>query len=51
MSDMNNYEFIIWFLTVTWAGPIGIGFLLMGLGVFYWGRSLYKRADRATKVE
>ena len=48
---MNNYEFIIWFMTITWAGPIGLGFLLMGLGVYYWGRSLYQKAIRETKTE
>ena len=24
------------FLVLFWSGPIGVGFFLMGLGVFFW---------------
>jgi hypothetical protein len=27
------------YLAVSWGSPIGIGFLLLGLGVFFWGLS------------
>ena len=27
------------FLILFWSGPIGVGFFLMGLGVFFWGIS------------
>jgi hypothetical protein len=27
------------FMAVSWGSPIGIGLLLMGLGVFFWGLS------------
>jgi hypothetical protein len=26
-----------WFVVLFWTGPIGVGFFLMGLGVFFWG--------------
>jgi hypothetical protein len=28
------------------GGAIGMGFFLMGLGVFYWGRSLDKKSKQ-----
>ena len=27
------------FLAVSWGSPIGIGFVLAGLGIFFWGFS------------
>lgn len=26
-----------WFMTLSWGSPIGIGVLLAGLGLFFWG--------------
>ena len=28
-------EWLIWFLILSWGGPLGLGVLLAGLGVFY----------------
>jgi hypothetical protein len=37
---MNEWSFVVLF----WTGPIGLGFFLGGLGVFYWGRSMYLKS-------
>jgi hypothetical protein len=37
---------LVLFLTVTWAGPIGLGILLAGLGVYYWGRAQKTKAEQ-----
>jgi len=36
---MNEWIFVLLF----WTGPIGLGIFFLGLGVFYWGRSLYMK--------
>jgi hypothetical protein len=36
---MNPQELVIVILAVSWGSPIGLGILLMGLGVYNWGRS------------
>jgi hypothetical protein len=43
---MNPFDFVTMILTLSWGSPIGLGFLLMGLGVFYWGRSLDKKSKQ-----
>jgi hypothetical protein len=35
---------LVLFLSISWGGPIGLGILLMGLGVFYWGKAQEKKA-------
>ena len=37
---MNPQELVLVILALSWGSPIGLGILLIGLGVFYWGRSL-----------
>jgi len=37
---------LVLFLSVTWAGPIGLGFLLAGLGVFYWGQAQKAKTEQ-----
>jgi hypothetical protein len=32
-------EWLVWFLLLSWGGPIGLGIFLAGLGVYYWGLS------------
>jgi hypothetical protein len=39
-------EWLFWFLILSWGGPIGLGVLLAGLGVFYWGQGQAKRAQK-----
>jgi hypothetical protein len=43
---MDPRLFILLFLTITWAGPVGLGFLLAGLGVFYWGQAQKAKAEQ-----
>ena len=43
---MNEWAFVLLF----WTGPIGLGFFFIGLGVFYWGRSLYMKS-KSERVE
>jgi hypothetical protein len=43
---MNAQEFMIIILTVSWGSPIGLGILLAGLGVFYWGKSLEMKSKK-----
>jgi len=38
---------LVLFLILFWSGPIGLGFFLMGLGVYYWGRSLYEKSKKS----
>lgn len=33
------------FLVLFWCGPVGLGIFLMGLGVYYWGRSRAREAS------
>ena len=35
---------LVIFLLLFWCGPIGLGFFLMGLGVFYWGKAQAEKA-------
>jgi len=35
---------LVLFLILFWCGPVGLGFFLMGLGVYYWGRAQAKKA-------
>ena len=37
---MNPQELIMVILALSWGSPIGLGILLIGVGVFYWGRNL-----------
>ena len=37
-------SWLVMFLTLTWAGPVGLGVFLAGLGVYYWGRAQSRRA-------
>jgi hypothetical protein len=30
---------LVLFLSLFWCGPIGLGFFLMGVGVYYWGKA------------
>ena len=43
---MNPQEFVLVILAVSWGSPIGLGILLIGLGVFYWGRSLDSKSKK-----
>ena len=43
---MNPQELVLVILALSWGGPIGLGILLIGLGVFYWGRSLDLKSKR-----
>lgn len=38
-------EWLLWFLILSWGGPIGLGALLAGLGVYYWGLAQKKAAE------
>ena len=40
-------EWLIWFLIFSWGGPLGLGVFLAGMGVFYWGQSRMKQAQKA----
>jgi hypothetical protein len=46
MVDMNPQEFVLVILALSWGSPIGLGILLIGLGVFYWGRSLDSKSKK-----
>ena len=39
-------EWLVWFMILSWGGPIGLGFLLAGLGVFLWGQGQAKKPGR-----
>jgi hypothetical protein len=41
-----SQEFVLVFMILSWAGPIGLGIFLAGLGVYYWGRSLYEKSKK-----
>jgi hypothetical protein len=43
---MNPQEFVLVILALSWGSPIGLGILLIGLGVFYWGRSLDSKSKK-----
>ncbi|NCF68337.1 MAG: hypothetical protein GWP61_20435 [Chloroflexi bacterium] len=43
---MNPQEFVLVILAISWGSPIGLGILLIGLGVFYWGRSLDSKSKK-----
>ena len=43
---MNPQEFVIVILAVSWGSLIGLGIFLMGLGVFYWGKSLETKSKK-----
>lgn len=36
---MDTQLLVILILAVSWGSPIGLGILLMGLGVYSWGKS------------
>ena len=40
---MDTQLLIIVILAVSWGSPIGLGVLLMGLGVYNWGKSQTRR--------
>ena len=33
-------------ISITWGGPIGLGIMLMGLGVFYWGQAQKAKTEQ-----
>lgn len=35
---------LVLFLSLFWAGPIGLGVFLAGLGVYHWGSAQAKKA-------
>lgn len=39
-------DWLILFLILSWAGPIGLGAFLAGLGVYYWGLAKKISAER-----
>ena len=39
-------EWLVWFLIFSWAGPIGLGVMLAGLGVFFWGQGQLKKSQQ-----
>ena len=43
---MEPRTFVVLFLTITWAGPMGLGLFLAGLGVYYWGRAQDRKAKQ-----
>jgi hypothetical protein len=43
---MDPKLFVLVFLTVTWGGPIGLGIMMAGLGVFYWGQAQKAKAEQ-----
>jgi len=36
---MDPMTLVLVIITLSWGGPIGLGIMLMGLGVFYWGQA------------
>jgi len=42
---MYPFDLVTLILGFSWGSPIGLGILLMGLGVFYWGKSLDKKSN------
>jgi len=36
-------SFVTYFMLFSWGSPIGLGFLLACLGVYYWGKSFNKK--------
>ena len=38
-----------WFVILFWSGPIGLGAFFAGLGVFFWGVSKSREADKKAK--
>jgi hypothetical protein len=43
---MNGQDLVIVILAVSWGSPIGLGVFLIGLGVFYWGKSLEMKSKK-----
>jgi hypothetical protein len=41
--NLTPRDFVILFMSLSWASPIGLGFFLGMLGVYYWGRSHDKK--------
>ena len=39
-------EFVLVFMILSWAGPIGLGIFLAGLGVYYWGRGYHEKSKK-----
>lgn len=40
---MDTQLLVIVILAVSWGSPIGLGVLLMGLGVYNWGKNKTRR--------
>lgn len=40
---MYPFDFVTLLLGLSWGSPFGLGILLMGLGVYNWGRSFNKK--------
>ena len=38
---------LVQFMLFSWGSPIGLGILLAGLGVFFWGQGQLKKAEKA----
>lgn len=38
-------EWLVWFLILSWAGPMGLGVFLAGLGVFFWGQARMRESQ------
>ena len=43
---MNPFDYVNMILSFSWGSPIGLGIFLMGLGVFFWGRSQDKKSKQ-----
>jgi hypothetical protein len=43
---MDPMLFVLVIITISWGGPIGLGIMLAGLGVFYWGQAQKARAEQ-----
>jgi hypothetical protein len=44
-------EWIVWFGILSWGGPIGLGVLLAGLGVFFWGQGQARMSEKEKKKD
>ncbi len=43
---MDPMLFVLVIITLSWGGPIGLGILMMGLGVLYWGQAQKAKTEQ-----
>ena len=43
---MDPMLFVLVIITISWGGPIGLGIMLAGLGIYYWGQAQKEKAGQ-----